>query len=191
MQPQKIWMMGFPVLFFNQHAGTSLHRENEIAHKGLDGPPCRGSSPVRGQGLDLATPPRAQGRGQRNDHDSRAPRRGRARPQARPHASGRGPTPAAVHPGAGELSHRRGRTAKRRHSVGAASPSDSPRKPWQPSVPAREERKGREEATTGAVLSGARYGRSWPRDVLHGARRELVGGAHARCGSGGRARRWA
>jgi hypothetical protein len=76
-QPQKIWMVGFPVLFFNQHAGTSLHRENEIAHKGLDGPPCRGSSPVRGQGLDLATsapagaaqsslhwlaaPPRAQG----------------------------------------------------------------------------------------------------------------------------------
>jgi hypothetical protein len=54
-QPQKIWMVGFPVLFFNQHAGTSLHRENEIAHKGLDGPPCRGSSPVRGQGLDLAT----------------------------------------------------------------------------------------------------------------------------------------
>ena len=76
-QPQKIWMVGFPVLFFNQHAGTSLHRENEIAHKGLDGPPCSGSSPVRGQGLDLATsapagaaqsslhwlaaPPRAQG----------------------------------------------------------------------------------------------------------------------------------
>ena len=54
-QPQKIWMVGFPVFFFNQHAGTSLHRENEIAHKGLDGPPCRGSSPVRGQGLDLAT----------------------------------------------------------------------------------------------------------------------------------------
>ena len=107
MQPQKIWMMGFPVLFFNQHAGTSLHRENEIA---LDGPPCRGSSPVRGQGLDLATPPRAQGRGQRNDHDSRAPRRGRARPQARPH---------------GQAPPQRGRGEPRRGRVARASRASS------------------------------------------------------------------
>jgi hypothetical protein len=54
-QPQKIWMVGFLVLFFNQHVGTNLRRENEIAHKALDGPPCRGSLSVRGQGLDLAT----------------------------------------------------------------------------------------------------------------------------------------
>jgi hypothetical protein len=43
------------MLFFNQHAGTNLRTENEIAHKALDGPPRRGSLPVRGQGLDLAT----------------------------------------------------------------------------------------------------------------------------------------
>jgi hypothetical protein len=43
-------------IFFNQHAGTSHRRENEVAHKGLDGPPRRvGHASNGGGGLALAT----------------------------------------------------------------------------------------------------------------------------------------
>jgi hypothetical protein len=49
-------MVGFHVLFFNRHTGTSLRRENEIAHKGLDSPLRRGGHASNGGGgLTLAT----------------------------------------------------------------------------------------------------------------------------------------
>ena len=76
--PQKTWMVRFPVLFFNQHAGTNLRRENEIAHKALDGPPRRESLPVRGQGLDLATSAPA-GAAQSSEHWLAAHRRAQPR----------------------------------------------------------------------------------------------------------------